>query len=111
MVNTGWSGGAYGEGSRLELSYTRAMIKAALTGALNKVEFQAHPIFGLMMPKTCPDVPNAILNPRDTWRNEADYDKLANDLAHRFIKNFKQFEEKASEAIANAGPKMQQAIG
>ena len=111
LVNTGWSGGAYGEGSRIELSYTRAMIKAALTGALNKVEFHPHPVFGLMMPKTCPDVPNAILNPRDTWRNEEDYDKIANDLAHRFIKNFKQFEEKAGKAVVNAGPKMQQAAG
>ncbi len=104
LVNTGWTGGAYGEGSRIELSYTRAMIKAALTGALNKVDYQTHPVFGLEIPKTCPDVPNAVLNPRDTWRNEEDYDKMAEDLALRFIKNFQKYAEKASDAIKAASP-------
>ncbi|MEO0471624.1 MAG: phosphoenolpyruvate carboxykinase (ATP), partial [Bacteroidota bacterium] len=66
LVNTGWTGGSFGEGSRIELSFTRAMVKAAIEGGLDKVEYQEHPIFGLNMPKTCPDVPNAILNPRDT---------------------------------------------
>jgi phosphoenolpyruvate carboxykinase (ATP) len=105
LINTGWTGGAYGEGSRIELSYTRAMVKAALTGALNKVAYHAHPIFGLEIPKTCPDVPNAVLNPRDTWRNEGDYDKMAEDLAFRFIKNFQKYAEKASVTIKAAGPK------
>ncbi|MEO1515032.1 MAG: phosphoenolpyruvate carboxykinase (ATP) [Bacteroidota bacterium] len=104
LVNTGWTGGPYGEGSRIELSFTRAMIKAALTGALSKVEYQQHPVFHLDMPKTCPDVPNAILNPRDTWRNEEQYDSMANDLAERFAKNFVQYEDKASEEIRSAGP-------
>ena len=106
LVNTGWTGGGYGVGNRIELSYTRAMIKAALTGVLNKVEFHKHPVFHLEMPKTCPDVPNAVLNPRDTWRNEEDYDKTAADLAMRFINNFKKYASKASEAIVNAGPQL-----
>ena len=107
LVNTGWTGGAYGEGNRIELSYTRAMIKAALTGALNKVEYVQHPIFKLAMPKSCKDVPNAILNPRDTWRNEEDYDNVANNLATLFINNFKAYQDKASAEIVNAGPELQ----
>jgi len=82
------------------------MIKAALTGALNKVEYLEHPIFKLAMPRSCPDVPNAILNPRDTWRNEADYDVMANDLATRFITNFKKYADKADPGIVMAGPKL-----
>lgn len=106
LVNTGWTGGAYGEGSRIELSYTRAMIKAALTGVLNKVEYRTQPVFGLAIPKTCPDVPNAVLNPRDTWRNEEEYDKVAEDLALRFIKNFKQYADQASAEILSAAPNL-----
>ncbi|MEO1436777.1 MAG: phosphoenolpyruvate carboxykinase (ATP) [Bacteroidota bacterium] len=104
LVNTGWTGGGYGEGSRIELSYTRAMIKAALKGQLNNVEYREHPIFKLAMPKTCPDVPNAILNPRDTWRNEEDYDTKAKHLAELFINNFKKYEAQSSEQIQAAGP-------
>ncbi len=106
LVNTGWSGGAFGEGSRIELSYTRAMIKAALTGALNKVKYHEHPVFKLQMPKSCPDVPNAILNPRDTWRSEDNYDKMAKNLAKLFNNNFKKYASKATKAIVAAGPKM-----
>jgi phosphoenolpyruvate carboxykinase (ATP) len=106
LVNTGWTGGAYGDGSRIELSYTRAIIKAALNHELESVEYQTHPIFGLHMPRTCPDVPNAILNPRDTWRNEDEYDKVALNLAKQFAKNFEKFADKASDAIAKAGPKV-----
>jgi len=104
LINTGWTGGAYGEGSRIELSYTRAMIKAAITGQLNNVEYKSHPVFGLAMPVSCPDVPNAILNPRDTWRNEADYDKMAQDLAGLFSANFDQYKDKSSKEIIEAGP-------
>jgi phosphoenolpyruvate carboxykinase (ATP) len=106
LINTGWTGGGYGQGERMELSYTRAMIKAALTGKLNKVEFHNHPIFGLAMPKTCPDVPNAVLNPRDTWRNEEEYDATAKTLANLFTENFKKYSDKASAEIVNAGPVM-----
>lgn len=105
LVNTGWTGGPYGEGSRIELSFTRAMIKAALNGELNKAEFHKHPIFGMEIPKRCPDVPNAVLNPRDTWRNEERYDEMAKNLAKRFAKNFEKYKSKASSKIINAGPK------
>jgi len=104
LVNTGWTGGSYGEGNRIELSFTRAMIKAALEGELNKVDYHTHPIFKLSMPKTCPDVPNAILNPRDTWRKEAEYDKIALNLAKLFTNNFKKYADKASKEILNASP-------
>lgn len=106
LINTGWTGGGYGEGSRMELSYTRAMIKAALNGELSDVEYRTHPVFGLEMPRTCPDVPNAVLNPRDTWRNEADYDKTAANLAKLFTDNFKKYAAKATKAIIAAGPKV-----
>lgn len=105
LVNTGWTGGAYGTGSRMELTYTRAMIKAALTGALNDVEFQQEEFFGLSIPKTCPDVPNAILNPRDTWRNEAVYDETARKLTELFNNNFKAFAAEADPLVVKAGPK------
>ena len=104
LINTGWTGGAYGEGSRIELSYTRAMIKAAITGELNKVDYINHPIFGMAMPTKCPDVPNAILNPRDTWRNEEEYDKMAQNLAELFTSNFEQYKAKSTDEIINAGP-------
>lgn len=106
LVNTGWTGGPYGLGSRIELSFTRAMIKAALTGALKNAEYITHPVFGLQMPKRCPDVPNAILNPRDTWRNEEEYDRAAIDLANRFVKNFEKYQDKATPEIIAAGPKV-----
>ena len=104
LINTGWTGGPYGEGSRIELSFTRAMIKAAFSGALAKEEYQEHPVFGLAMPKRCPDVPNAILNPRDTWRNEENYDAAAADLARRFHRNFEPYAAAAGKVIVAAGP-------
>ena len=104
LVNTGWTGGGYGEGSRIELPFTRAMIKAALEGKLAKVDYVTDPVFGLHRPTSCPDVPNAMLNPRDTWRNEEDYDVAAQKLADLFHKNFAKYSEAASEAITQAGP-------
>ena len=104
LVNTGWTGGKYGEGSRIELSFTRAMIKAALNGDLNKVAYKDDNIFKLSTPVECPDVPNAILNPRDTWRNGEDYDIMAAKLAELFKSNFKNFEEKADMTLESAGP-------
>ncbi|MFT4568733.1 MAG: phosphoenolpyruvate carboxykinase (ATP) [Saprospiraceae bacterium] len=105
LVNTGWTGGPYGDGSRIELSFTRAMIKAALEGQLNKVEYQTHPSFGLEIPKSCPDVPNAILNPRDTWRNEEDYDLACQKLVELFHNNFGKYGEEAGTKIVLSGPK------
>ena len=104
LVNTGWTGGAYGQGSRIELSYTRAMIKAALNGDLSNVEYETHPIFKLSMPTSCPDVPNGILNPRQTWRQEAEYDKMAAKLASLFKENFDHYSSNASADIVAAGP-------
>lgn len=99
LVNTGWSGGPFGSGSRMELAYTRAMIKAALTGVLDDVEYQTEPFFGLEVPKACPDVPNALLYPRDTWPNEEDYDAQAKKLVELFKGNFKQYAASASNEI------------
>jgi phosphoenolpyruvate carboxykinase (ATP) len=105
LINTGWSGGEYGVGSRLKLSYTREMITAALTGKLNDVEFTNHEIFGLAMPVSCPNVPTEILNPKNTWSDKEAYDKKANHLAESFVNNFKQFEENANDEIMAAAPK------
>ncbi|MEE1884624.1 phosphoenolpyruvate carboxykinase (ATP) [Pedobacter flavus] len=108
LVNTGWSGGAYGTGQRMKLAYTRAMITAALKGELDGVEFEHHPVFGLAMPKTCPNVPSEILNPRLTWGDMQQYDDKANELANAFIENFKQFQEFATEEMLSAMPKVKE---
>jgi phosphoenolpyruvate carboxykinase (ATP) len=105
MVNTGWSGGPYGVGHRMKLGYTRAMITAALNGDLDKVAYEAHPVFGMMMPKSCPNVPGEILNPRNTWEDKAAYDAKAKDLAGQFIKNFEKYASGASEETLAAAPK------
>lgn len=106
LINTGWSGGEYGVGSRIKLKYTRAMITAALTGELDKVDFEKHEIFGLEMPMSCPDVPDEMLNPRNTWSDKQAYDQKALHLAEQFVNNFKEFEENASEEILAAAPKV-----
>ncbi len=103
LVNTGWSGGPFGIGERVKLKYTRAMVHAALDGRLNDVAYETHPIFRLEMPTTCPDVPTELLNPRSTWKDGAQYDAKARELAGLFIKNFERFPD-ASDAIRNAGP-------
>jgi len=104
LVNTGWTGGAYGVGSRISLKYTRAMITAALNGRLDDVEYQTHDIFGLQMPKECPNVPAEILNPKSTWADKSGYDEKANILASKFNENFKKFEGKANKEILDAAP-------
>ena len=106
LINTGWSGGSYGVGSRMKLSYTRAMITAALEGKLDNVKFETLPIFELSMPTECEGVPNEILNPRGTWADKDAYDATANDLASQFVKNFEQFAAETSEAILAAAPKV-----
>lgn len=106
LVNTGWSGGAYGTGQRMKLSYTRAMITAALNGQLANVNFETHPIFGLDMPTSCEHVPSEILNPRSTWSDKQSYDEKANELAVSFTENFKQFQEYATEEMLSALPKV-----
>lgn len=108
LVNTGWTGGAYGTGSRMKLPLTRAMITAALNGELNKAEFEAHPVFGYMMPKACPNVPAELLNPRNTWSDKAAYDAQANKLANMFVKNFEQYANGVDAEILAAAPKATQ---
>jgi phosphoenolpyruvate carboxykinase (ATP) len=108
LVNTGWTGGAYGVGSRMKLSYTRAMITAALNGSLNKVGFEAHPVFGYMMPSACPNVPAELLNPRNTWADKSAYDAQANKLANMFVSNFEQFAAGVDAEILAAAPKATQ---
>lgn len=105
LLNTGWSGGPYGIGKRMKLPYTRAMITAALDGRLDEAEYETHPVFGVSMPRTCPDVPNEVLNPRATWANKTAYDERAKDLASRFSRNFEKFPS-ASAAIRAAGPRV-----
>ncbi|MBC7554702.1 MAG: phosphoenolpyruvate carboxykinase (ATP) [Taibaiella sp.] len=106
LINTGWSGGAYGTGSRMKLSYTRAMITAAMNGELNNVEYVAHPVFGVQMPTTVPGVPSEILIPRNTWSDTEAYDKKANELASLFIKNFDKYAAQANDEIRSAAPKV-----
>ena len=104
LVNTGWSGGEYGQGKRIKLSYTRSMISAALNGELEKVEFTKHSIFGIKMPESCSGVPSEILSPRNTWTDEDRYDKKANELAKAFIKNFEKFANHANTEILESAP-------
>lgn len=106
MVNTGWSGGPYGVGHRMKLSYTRAMITAALNGDLDNVDCELHPVFGMAMPKSCPNVPDEILNPRNTWEDKAAYDEKAKDLARQFIKNFEKYASGVNEQTLAAAPKV-----
>jgi len=106
LINTGWSGGAYGEGKRMKLAYTRAMITAALNGDLENVEFATDAVFGLQIPVSCPNVPSEILNPRNTWADKKKYDHKANELSLEFVNNFKQFEAFASEEMMSSLPKI-----
>ena len=105
LVNTGWSGGAYGTGERMKLKYTRAMITAALRGELDGVEYQEHKVFGVSIPATCPNVPSEILDPRSTWADKEAYDAQADKLANGFVTNFEKFKEGASKEILDAAPR------
>lgn len=105
LVNTGWSGGPYGVGTRMKLGHTRSMVQAALSGALDGVEFNVDPIFGLSIPSSVPDVPAAVLNPRNTWSDGTAYDAQARKLAAMFRENIKKFGGAVTPAILNAGPR------
>jgi phosphoenolpyruvate carboxykinase (ATP) len=104
-VNTGWTGGPYGVGKRMKIGYTRTMIRAVLSGALDSVAYDRDPVFNLDVPATCPDVPNEVLKPRNTWRNGADYDQQAARVAAMFVENFKAFEDGVSADVRAAGPR------
>jgi phosphoenolpyruvate carboxykinase (ATP) len=104
LINTGWSGGPYGTGERIRLDYTRAIVNAALTGALDKVKTQTDSILGLARPAEIGGVPSRVLDPRQTWADPAAYDAQARKLAAMFRDNFEKFGS-VDAATKNAGPK------
>ncbi|MGO3181660.1 MAG: phosphoenolpyruvate carboxykinase (ATP) [Aequorivita sp.] len=104
LINTGWTGGPYGVGNRMKLKYTRAMIGAALDGKLKDVEYKRHPIFNLMMPTSCPNVPSEVLSPKETWEDKEAYDIKARELSNSFKENFKKFESYANDEILSGAP-------
>lgn len=105
LVNTGWTGGPYGTGSRMKLRYTRAMVTAALNGTLDKAEYRHDDRFNLDIPQSCPNVPAQVMNPRDTWADKAAYDATAKKLAGMFQKNFAEKYPNMPKNIVDAGPK------
>jgi phosphoenolpyruvate carboxykinase (ATP) len=110
LVNTGWVGGPYGIGKRISIRHTRNLLNAALTGKLANVEYYRDPIFGFEVPKTCPDVPDNVLEPWSSWPSRAEYDKKYRDLAARFIENFKKFEDGTPQEVIDAGPKIPEKV-
>jgi phosphoenolpyruvate carboxykinase (ATP) len=105
LVNTGWTGGPYGTGSRIRLQHTRAMVRAALSGRLDEAETEADPFFGLHVPRHVPDVPDGVLRPRDTWEDKDAYDAQARKLAGMFRENFGKYADEVPEGVRAAGPK------
>lgn len=104
LINTGWTGGPYGVGERFKISYTRAIVNAALSGALKEVPTQKDPFFGFQVPTSCPGVPSDVLNTRNTWSNPADYDAQAKKLAQMFVDNFQKFADQVTPEILAAAP-------
>ena len=104
LVNTGWSGGPYGVGKRMKIGHTRAMISAALSGALDAVGYERDPVFNLDIPTSVPGVPSEVLKPRSTWPTGGEYDQAAAKLARMFADNFKAFAEGAGAQVVAAGP-------
>jgi phosphoenolpyruvate carboxykinase (ATP) len=105
LVNTGWTGGPYGVGKRMDLPYTRAMVAAATSGDLDDVETRRHPIFNLDVPVSCPGVPDEVLDPQSTWTDAAAYEKQARQLASMFVDNFKKFADDVPAEVVDAGPR------
>ena len=106
LLNTGWTGGAFGTGHRHKIAHTRAMVAAMLSGELAKAKCNHDPVFGLDIPCEIKGVPNEVLNTRDTWKDKAAYDAQAKSLAEQFVKNFEKFGAFASDAVKKAGPKI-----
>jgi phosphoenolpyruvate carboxykinase (ATP) len=104
LINTGWSGGPFGVGNRIKIKYSRAMVTAALTGALDIVKYRHDDVFNLDIPTECPNVPPEILNPKNTWIDKDSYDMSARKLAQMFVDNFQKFKDIPQE-IRDAGPK------
>jgi phosphoenolpyruvate carboxykinase (ATP) len=107
LVNTGWVGGPYGVGKRISIRHTRALLNAALTGKLDQVEYYTDPVFGFEVPRSCPGVPDKVLEPWSSWPSREEYDKRYRDLAQRFAENFKRFEDQTPREVVEAGPKVQ----
>jgi phosphoenolpyruvate carboxykinase (ATP) len=105
LVNTGWTGGKYGTGSRMPIKATRALLNAALDGSLNNAEFRTDPNFGFKVPVSVPGVDAAILDPRSTWADKDAYDQTAAKLVQQFIDNFAQFEDHVDESVRQSAPK------
>jgi phosphoenolpyruvate carboxykinase (ATP) len=103
LVNTGWVGGPYGVGKRISIAHTRALLSAALSGALLGVDYRADPVFGFQIPKHCPDVPDGVLDPSSSWPDRSVYMQRYRELAHRFVENFKKFESPDTERIKRLG--------
>jgi len=104
MINTGWTGGPYGVGERMDISYTRLMVAAALLGLLDNVQYRHDDVFNVDVPVTVPNVPSDVLNPRKTWADSSKYQETATALAKMFVKNFEKFGDKVSQAVVEAGP-------
>jgi len=106
LVNTGWVGGPFGVGKRISIKYTRALLNAALTGKLTDVVYDKDPVFGFEVPRTCPGVPDDVLEPWSSWSNREEYDKKYKQLAQKFIENFKKFESETTKEVIDAGPRV-----
>ncbi|KAI3651234.1 hypothetical protein MP228_004715 [Amoeboaphelidium protococcarum] len=106
LVNTGWSGGAFGKGKRISLKYSRAIIDAIHDGSLNKAQYENYPVFGLQIPKSCPNVPDNVLNPQKSWDSTSEYEATVKELAKLFQDNFKQYASMAEKSVCEAGPTM-----
>jgi phosphoenolpyruvate carboxykinase (ATP) len=106
LINTGMTGGVYGVGTRMSLKYTRSLITEALNGDLENVAYETLPVFNFQIPTACPGVPSEILNPRNTWTDQAAYDAKATELAIKFNENFKKYASQASAEILAAAPQL-----
>lgn len=106
LVNTGWVGGPFGVGKRISIKHTRALLNAALTGQLANVAYYKDPVFGFEVPKTCPGVPDDVLEPWSSWPSRKEYDKKYRELAQRFIDNFGKFKDRIPQEVLEAGPKL-----
>jgi phosphoenolpyruvate carboxykinase (ATP) len=106
LLNTGWIGGPFGVGKRISIKYTRALLNAALNGSLVNVKYRKDSVFGFDVPLSCPDVPDGILNPADSWSSKKAHEEKYKSLATRFIENFKKFEANCPPEVIKAGPKI-----
>jgi phosphoenolpyruvate carboxykinase (ATP) len=111
LVNTGWTGGPYGTGERMNINHTRTMVRAALSQELGDVTYRIDPIFGFEVPTTCPGVPAEVLDPRETWQDKEGYDAQAQRLARMFVENFEDFAPGVPDSVRRAGPKVTEAGG